>query len=90
LSWVGKVRISSFGLFSAIGLVPDFHPAMSVIVLLICASLALALAFLFGFVWAVRTGQFEDTYTPSLRMLSDEESGKTKRTKTSAQFKHLT
>jgi cbb3-type cytochrome oxidase maturation protein len=46
---------------------------MSVILLLIIASLSLALAFLAGFIWAVKTGQFEDTYTPSMRILLDEQ-----------------
>lgn len=49
---------------------------MLVIFLLIFVSLALALAFLVAFIWAVKSGQFEDTYTPSLRMLTDEESPK--------------
>ena len=34
---------------------------MSVILILILASLAVALAFLAGFIWAVKAGQFEDT-----------------------------
>jgi cbb3-type cytochrome oxidase maturation protein len=46
---------------------------MLVIAILICISLVLALAFLGAFIWAVRSGQFEDTYTPSLRMLTDQE-----------------
>jgi len=46
---------------------------MSVILILILASLTLAVAFLIGFIWAVRSGQFEDTYTPSMRILADEE-----------------
>lgn len=52
---------------------------MSVILILILASLAMALLFLGGFIWAVRSGQFEDTLTPSLRVLTDESSkpGKT-------------
>ena len=45
---------------------------MSVVVILILASLGVALAFLAGFIWAVRSGQFEDTTTPSMRVLSDE------------------
>ena len=45
---------------------------MSVIVILILASLTVALLFLAGFVWAVRSGQYEDTLTPSLRVLSEE------------------
>ena len=45
---------------------------MSVLVLLIFASLAVATTFLAGFIWAVRSGQYEDTCTPSMRLLSDE------------------
>ena len=52
------------------------EPAMSVVVLLILASLAVALLFLSGFIWAVRSGQYEDTTTPSMRVLADEPSQK--------------
>jgi cytochrome oxidase maturation protein, cbb3-type len=45
---------------------------MSVILILILASLAMALLFLGGFIWAVKSGQFEDTLTPSMRVLADE------------------
>jgi len=45
---------------------------MKVILLLIGASLVVALAFLGAFIWAVRSGQYDDTYTPSVRMLFDE------------------
>jgi cbb3-type cytochrome oxidase maturation protein len=51
---------------------------MSVILILILASLAVALAFLAGFVWAVKAGQFEDTTTPAMRILSEDEAGKQK------------
>ena len=44
---------------------------MTVLFLLIFASLALAGAFLFSFIWAVKTGQFEDTCTPSMRVLME-------------------
>ena len=46
---------------------------MSVILILILASLLVALLFLAGFVWSVRSGQYEDTYTPSMRVLMDDE-----------------
>jgi cbb3-type cytochrome oxidase maturation protein len=46
---------------------------MGVILILIIASLGIALLFLAGFIWAVKSGQFEDTSTPSLRILSDDE-----------------
>jgi len=45
---------------------------MSVIAILIVASLALAVTFLAGFIWAVKSGQYEDTYTPSIRVLTEE------------------
>ena len=44
---------------------------MSAIYLLISLSLLVALGFLAAFIWAVRSGQYEDTYTPSLRILGD-------------------
>jgi cbb3-type cytochrome oxidase maturation protein len=47
---------------------------MPVILLLILVSLTLAVGFLVAFIWAVRSGQFEDTCTPSLRILSDDPS----------------
>jgi len=49
---------------------------MSVILILILASLAVALAFLAGFIWAVKSGQFEDTCTPAMRILSEDDTGK--------------
>jgi len=45
---------------------------MSVILLLIAASLSMALLFLGCFVWSVRSGQYEDTSTPALRILTDD------------------
>jgi len=45
---------------------------VSVLVLLIFASLAIATAFLAGFIWAVRSGQYEDTCTPSMRVLVED------------------
>jgi cbb3-type cytochrome oxidase maturation protein len=48
------------------------HGAMSVLVLLIFASLAIAATFLIAFIWAVRSGQYEDTFTPSMRVLMED------------------
>jgi cbb3-type cytochrome oxidase maturation protein len=45
---------------------------MFVVAGLIFISLALASAFLAAFIWAVKSGQFEDVYTPSLRLLTEE------------------
>ena len=46
---------------------------MSVIYVLIAISLALALFFFFLFIKSVKSGQYDDTYTPSVRMLFDDE-----------------
>lgn len=45
---------------------------MTVIFLLIIFSLILAIGFLIAFIWSVRDGQFEDDYTPSVRILFDD------------------
>jgi cbb3-type cytochrome oxidase maturation protein len=50
---------------------------MNVIIILILISLSLALVFLACFVWAVRSGQYEDTLTPSLRILTEDQPAKT-------------
>jgi cbb3-type cytochrome oxidase maturation protein len=44
---------------------------MSVLVLLIAAGGAVASGFLMAFVWAVRSGQFDDMWTPAVRVLLD-------------------
>ncbi len=46
---------------------------MSVIVLLIGFSLTTATGFLIAFLWASKSGQFDDDYTPSVRILFDDE-----------------
>src|ERR1051326_8110160 len=48
---------------------------MTVIFLLILLSIVIAAGFLVGFVWSVRSGQYEDTCTPSMRLLMDDSSG---------------
>ena len=54
---------------------------MNIFYLLIGVSLFAALIFLGAFVWAVRSGQFEDTYTPSIRILFDDDEVKEMETK---------
>lgn len=46
---------------------------MSAMYILIGFSLFVALIFLAFFFWAVRSGQYEDSYTPSVRVLFDQE-----------------
>ncbi|MCC9073948.1 cbb3-type cytochrome oxidase assembly protein CcoS [Flavobacterium sp. F-65] len=50
---------------------------MSVIYLLISVSIIIAIGFFIAFVVAVKTGQYDDDYTPSVRMLFDDEIKKT-------------
>ena len=45
---------------------------MIIILLLIPLSIVIASVFLGAFIWAVRSGQYEDTCTPSMRVLTDE------------------
>ena len=45
---------------------------MNILFMLIGVSLFAALIFLALFIWAVRTGQYEDNYTPSIRILFDD------------------
>ena len=45
---------------------------MSVIILLIAFSILIAGGFLLAFLWSVRNGQYDDDYTPSVRMLFDD------------------
>jgi cbb3-type cytochrome oxidase maturation protein len=45
---------------------------MSVILVLIPLSVMIAGGFLAAFFWAVRSGQYDDTCTPSMRLLTDD------------------
>jgi cbb3-type cytochrome oxidase maturation protein len=45
---------------------------MNVIILLLGFSLFIAIIFLIAFLWAVKSGQFDDKYTPSVRILFDD------------------
>ncbi|WP_299762338.1 cbb3-type cytochrome oxidase assembly protein CcoS [uncultured Pontibacter sp.] len=46
---------------------------MYIIFLMIAISVAVAAAFLGAFLWAVRSGQYDDDYTPAVRMLFENE-----------------
>jgi cbb3-type cytochrome oxidase maturation protein len=46
---------------------------VNVIFILIAVSLLVAIGFLISFIWSIRAGQFEDEYTPSVRILFDDE-----------------
>lgn len=46
---------------------------MSIIYMLLAVSVIVALVFFVAFIVSVRSGQYDDTYTPSIRMLFDDE-----------------
>ncbi len=46
---------------------------MSVIYVLLAISVTVAVVFFIAFVFSVKSGQYDDTYTPSVRMLFEDE-----------------
>jgi cbb3-type cytochrome oxidase maturation protein len=46
---------------------------MSVIYILLAISIAVAIVFFIAFIFAVKNGQYDDSYTPSVRMLFEDE-----------------
>ncbi|MFD2826424.1 cbb3-type cytochrome oxidase assembly protein CcoS [Leeuwenhoekiella polynyae] len=52
---------------------------MSIIYMLLAISVVVALVFFAAFIFSVRKGQYDDTYTPSVRMLFEDELVKTKK-----------
>ena len=46
---------------------------MSVIYILLAISITVAIGFFVAFIIAVKRGQFDDSYTPSVRMLFEDE-----------------
>ena len=45
---------------------------MSALIVLIGVSIAVAAGFLVAFLWSTKSGQYDDDYTPSVRMLFDD------------------
>jgi cbb3-type cytochrome oxidase maturation protein len=46
---------------------------MSVIYVLLAVSIIIAIVFFIAFILAVKKGQYDDSYTPSVRMLFEDE-----------------
>ncbi|WP_372756721.1 cbb3-type cytochrome oxidase assembly protein CcoS [Mariniflexile sp.] len=46
---------------------------MSVIYILLAVSIFVAIVFFIAFILAVRSGQYDDSYTPSIRILFEDE-----------------
>ena len=60
---------------------------MSVIYLLLAISIVVALVFFAAFIISVRSGQYDDSYTPSVRMLFEDEVIKTQAPKSDTKIK---
>ena len=56
---------------------------MAIFTLLILISLSIAILFLVIFYWSIKSGQYDDTYTPSIRMLFEDKKKKTNDSKES-------
>ena len=54
---------------------------MSVIYILLAISIIVAIVFFIAFIMAVKKGQYDDSYTPSVRMLFEDELVKEKTNK---------
>ncbi len=60
---------------------------MSVLLILLGCSILIAAAFLTAFIWSVVSGQYEDDYTPSIRVLFENETSITTTDNTSTSKK---
>jgi cbb3-type cytochrome oxidase maturation protein len=49
---------------------------MTIIIVLIGISLSVAIVFLLAFLWSLKSGQYDDTYGPSVRMLFEDKKKK--------------
>ncbi len=55
---------------------------MNIIIILIAISMTIALLFLAIFFWCMKSGQYDDTYTPAVRMLFENKGPKEKNAET--------
>lgn len=55
---------------------------MSILYILIIVSITVAVAFLALFIWAVKSGQYDDTDSPAIRLLYDDENTKNQKKRT--------
>lgn len=62
---------------------------MSVIYILLTISIAVALLFFVVFIISIRKGQYDDSYTPSVRMLFEDELVKDKSATTNTKNKKI-
>jgi len=50
----------------------NLNTEMSVIIVLVIIGVVVAGGFLVAFIWSVKSGQYDDTYSPAVRMLFDD------------------
>ncbi len=58
-----------FTIFAVVVVNKNYITEMSAIIILIILGIVVAGGFLVAFIWAVRSGQYDDDYSPSVRML---------------------
>lgn len=63
---------------------------MGALFILIAISIVVAGGFLIAFLWSVKSGQYDDDFTPSVRMLFDDPSGSANETKKQEEKKPTT
>jgi len=54
---------------------------MTIVIFLIIIGILVAGAFLIGFIWSVKSGQYDDMYSPSVRVLFDDKISEKKKNK---------
>lgn len=57
---------------------PQIKEPMSAIYILISISFIVAIGFLAAFIWSIKNGQYDDDYSPGVRMLKDNKKTSTK------------
>ncbi len=62
---------------------------MNIIYMLLAISVFVALVFFVAFLFSVKKGQYDDTYTPAIRMLFEDEVVKTNTKKNSISKQNL-
>ncbi|MBL4560498.1 MAG: cbb3-type cytochrome oxidase assembly protein CcoS [Bacteroidales bacterium] len=63
---------------------------MSVLFVLIGVSMLVAGGFLIGFLWAVKKGQYDDSYSPAVRILFDDQEKEAQKKEKEQQIKKET
>lgn len=61
---------------------------MEAIIFLIIIGVIVAAGFLVAFIWAVKSGQYDDDYSPSVRMLFENKKAKPKEEKNESKIEH--